>query len=528
MHRSLVLIAWITLVAPLWSAEVGVRNPSEFAAVVQHAAPGDTIVLAEGTWQDAELLLEANGTAERPITLRAQTPGKTVFRGNSRILIAGSHLIVSGIMFREAFHPEALVQFRRDSKRLAYGCRLTDCAIVDCNPTSTKCESHWVSLYGERNRIDHCLLEGKTNVGTTLVVWLPEQGGRPNEHHIDHNYFGPRPVLKKNGGETIRVGDSKTSMQTSSTVVEQNWFEQCDGEVEIVSNKSCGNLYRENVFSRCSGALTLRHGNDCRVEGNYFLGAKERGTGGVRIIGSGHVVTNNYFADLEGDDTRAAVSIMNGVPNSPLNGYAAVVRASVVDNVLVNCKQSFIIGLRDDDANNSVPPQGVTISGNVVMAKRAPIVALREPKAKVVWSRNIAAGAELGIKALDTQWKRSDLTLATQNGVEWPELSRPCGPRKPPIARSDAGPTWYQPDAQRRVPGSNSLASSRLRRQSVVARSHPRVSAIRRQWRPRARQVQWRSLVACTVSASKPKRSTSSRISSSVNAARSESANICR
>jgi poly(beta-D-mannuronate) lyase len=443
MHRYAVLIAWITLVAPLWSAEVGVRNPSEFAAVVNHASPGDSIVLADGTWQDAELVFEANGAAERPITLRAQTPGKTVFRGNSRILIAGNHLIVSGMKFQEAFHSDALVQFRRDSKRLAYDCRVTECAIVDCNPTSTKSASHWVSLYGERNRIDHCWLEGKTNVGTTLVVWLPEQGGRPNAHRIDHNYFGPRPVLKKNGGETIRVGDSKTSMQVSGTVVEQNWFDQCDGEVEIVSNKSCRNEYRANVFSQCSGALTLRHGDNCRVEDNFFLGAKARGTGGVRIIGRGHIVANNYFAGLEGDDTRAAISIMNGIPNSPLNGYAAVVGASVVGNVLVNCKQSFVIGLGDKDADTRVPPRDVTISGNVVVARRGPIVDMRERSAAVVWSSNVAAGAEIGIDVPENQWQKTDLALGMRNGLECPEVSKPCGPRKAPLDRREAGPSWY-------------------------------------------------------------------------------------
>ncbi|MDB4644342.1 hypothetical protein OAF59_01590 [bacterium] len=39
-------------------------------------------------------------------------------------------------------------------------------------------------------------------------------------------------------------------------------------------------MYRRNTFESCSGQLTLRHGNECIVEGNYFLGNGISGTSG--------------------------------------------------------------------------------------------------------------------------------------------------------------------------------------------------------------------------------------------------------
>ena len=39
----------------------------------------------------------------------------------------------------------------------------------------------------------------------------------PNYHLISHNYFGFRPALGVNGGETIRVGTSEWSFNTSRT-----------------------------------------------------------------------------------------------------------------------------------------------------------------------------------------------------------------------------------------------------------------------------------------------------------------------
>ena len=95
--------------------------------------------------------------------------------------------------------------------------------------------------------------------------------GSPNRHRIDHNHFGHRPPLRRNGGETIRVGNSWSSMSSSGTLVERNLFDRCDGELEIISSKSSDNVYRQNTLRACAGMLTLRHGNRCLVADNYFL-----------------------------------------------------------------------------------------------------------------------------------------------------------------------------------------------------------------------------------------------------------------
>jgi len=48
-------------------------------------------------------------------------------------------------------------------------------------------------------------------------------------------------------------------MHDSRALVEENRFEGCRGEIEIISNKSCENVYRRNTFVDCEGTLTLRH-----------------------------------------------------------------------------------------------------------------------------------------------------------------------------------------------------------------------------------------------------------------------------
>ncbi len=361
------------------------KNSDEVKKLVAQAQPGDSIVLADGTWQDVELLLDGSGTADNPITLRAQTPGRVRITGQSRVRLAGQHLVVSGLLFQGAWHHSALVEFRKDSKKSSEDCRFTGCAIVDCNPPQLDRGFKYISLYGRRNRVDHCRLEGKRNEGTTLVVWLADG---PVEHRIDHVHFGPRPRLEKNGGETIRIGDSTTSMVNARTIVENNYFEECDGEGEIISNKSCENIYRHNTFVRCEGALTLRHGHRCLVEGNYFLGHRKRYSGGVRIIGEDHRVINNYFADLQGDETRSAVSMMNGIPDTPLHGYSQVTGAVVAFNSFVNCKWSLAIGL-GEDKGATLAPKDCLVANNLFSIGKRPLLDEQTQSQGFVWQGNL-------------------------------------------------------------------------------------------------------------------------------------------
>ena len=93
--------------------------------------------------------------------------------------------------------------------------------------------------------------------------------------------------LGVNGGETIRIGTSANSMESSRTIVENNTFKNCDGEIEIISNKSANNIFRNNLFLESKGSLTLRHGNNTLVEGNVFLGNNVSKTGGIRVINEG-------------------------------------------------------------------------------------------------------------------------------------------------------------------------------------------------------------------------------------------------
>ena len=134
---------------------------------------------------------------------------------------------------------------------------------------------------------------------------------------------------RSNGGETIRIGTSDESLSASNTIVERNIFEGCDGEVEIVSVKSGGNIVRGNLFLASQGALVLRHGNGNLVERNVFLGKGKANTGGIRVINRDQIVRGNYIEGTRGTSFLSAIAVMNGVPNSKINLYHQVANAVI-------------------------------------------------------------------------------------------------------------------------------------------------------------------------------------------------------
>jgi poly(beta-D-mannuronate) lyase len=351
------------------AAVVRVGDPEAARKALRDAAPGDVIELAAGDWVDADLRLAGEGTVESPILIRAQEAGKTRFTGASRLRIGGRHLVVSGLHFHNISGSGAdWLELRIDSKLLASHCRVTECVFSEDDAFSAmEKENRWIGLYGHHNELDHCSISGKKNQGATLVVWLGTDDA--GHHRVHHNYFGPRPQLGKNGGETIRVGDSATHRHAAHCVIEQNVFFQCDGETECISNKSCFNLYHANWFHQVQGTLTLRHGNDCVVSNNFFAGDKVRRTCGIRVLGERHQILGNVLEKLEGDRFRAALCLVNGIPDSPDNGYYQVKDCAIQDNVIIDCKEGLVIGYNDEQ-KASLAPQDTRFIGNTLVPRK--------------------------------------------------------------------------------------------------------------------------------------------------------------
>ncbi|GAB3873852.1 hypothetical protein GCM10028824_26120 [Hymenobacter segetis] len=450
--KWLLYLALLTSGTAARAANIRVTDVAAFRTAVPRLQPGDTLVLAAGPWADAPLVFSGHGTAARPIVLRAERPGVVQLRGQSSLRLAGEYLVVMGLDFRNGYAPKGgVIEFRDGSNGLANHCRVTECVIDNFNRPSSDKDDKWIHFYGQYNRFDHNYIAGKKTGGVTIVVELPTPESRENHHQIDHNFFGPRPRLGSNGGETIRIGLGETSLSPSRTVVEDNYFYHCNGETEIISIKSGENMVRRNLFEECEGSVVLRHGNNNVVEGNYFLGHGKEQTGGVRVINAGHRVAGNYFADLTGHDFRGALVIMNGIPNSPLNRYAPVRDVLIENNTFVNCESVELAAGKS--AELSLPPTGVTLKDNVFYSPRlSNPFHVYDDISGLAFSNNSLqiSGKGPDIKGLDaavlTVQKSADgLLVPTPKGALKTTLRRP-------LTAAEAGPRWFRPEDAKAAP----------------------------------------------------------------------------
>jgi hypothetical protein len=72
---------------------------AEVAKAVTDAKPGDTVLLADGTYTET-LVVKASGEAAKPITIKAANPRKAVFtRKGQTARIDGSFLLFEGLLF---------------------------------------------------------------------------------------------------------------------------------------------------------------------------------------------------------------------------------------------------------------------------------------------------------------------------------------------------------------------------------------------------------------------------------------------
>ena len=341
------------------SNNIKVNSIEALHEAIKNSSAGDNIIIANGVYKDVEIEFYGQGTASKPITLKAETPGEVSIEGVSNLKIGGDYLIVEGLHFKNGYTPSKnVIQFKINDTLIANHSTVTNCVIDAFTQPDRDVSDHWVEFWGRHNQLSNNYITGKSNFGPTVMVRLDGNQHIKNYHQIINNHFGPRPRKGGPHGETMQIGDSGTSMTPSHTNVENNLFERCNGEVEIISSKSNNNTFKNNVFFESEGSLVLRHGNYATIDGNIFIGNdNSEFIGGIRVINTGHWITNNYFYKLKGSTFRAPLAIMNGIPKSPLNRYNQVTDVVIAHNSFIDTKTPFHFSVGSNVSQSEVLPK---------------------------------------------------------------------------------------------------------------------------------------------------------------------------
>ena len=388
--------------------------------------PSDTIVWADGTFEDAEVNISGiDGTEAAPITLKAATPGGVILKGESQFKVGAKQWVIEGFHFDggdKDINSYNTFQFRGNNNEPAMDCRLTNCAFTNLKTEDES--SKWVLVYGQNNTIDHCHFSGKNSKGALITV---ELGYLADDdvagHRISENYFADFSPQQGTDNETIRIGASQDQNKLGSCMVSSNYFVRCNGEVEIISSKSSYNVFHRNTFRQCDGSLVLRHGHHALVNGNFFFGDGAANAGGIRVVDSYHTITNNYLQDLTGTTWNAAFSILGGKQRSggSANGYQAVDEITVASNSIINCKRSIFL----NKAKGGRSPTGL-IANNLVSSSSAPLVTEDLSAAKLRWVGNLFYGAEVGSDAAGLGSVLADPKLDEADGLLRPDVAGPA------------------------------------------------------------------------------------------------------
>ena len=336
-----------------------VNNMDELRLAIADATAGTTIVLANGVWTDAQIKFYGHGNENSPIKLTVETPGEVTLEGQSYIHLGGEYLIVDGLYFKNGYSPEGgVIRFQIGKDSTAFHSQVTQSVIENFSRLNRWENDRWIEMYGQHNKFDHNYITGKSNDGATLMVYHKGNQHTNSYHQIEYNHFGPRPRKGGPRGETMRLGGSETSMTPGKVRVANNFFDRCNGEVEIISDKTNFNNFINNIFYKCEGSLVMRHSDYTTVDGNMFIGDDDSDFyGGIRVINTGHWITNNYFYKIRGAEFRSPLAVMNGIPKSSLNRYKQVTDVVVAYNTWVDCSSPFQIGVGQNKASKDVLPK---------------------------------------------------------------------------------------------------------------------------------------------------------------------------
>jgi poly(beta-D-mannuronate) lyase len=386
---SVFVLTMLGVLSPIYAANVDSLKALQDA--IAKAKPGDEIVVMDGVYK-GRLTINAKGKPDKPITIRAGSRGKAQFV--EPLSINGENIVLDG------FYLTARGAIAISGSHI----RVTRCTMS--NVVGGLDQGKWVrvSAGAQQVEIDHCLFENKENntrLDKECQLLQVMDAGRNERHHIHHNHF--RNVAKGktgNGYETIQLraeiprGASKgdhLKLGPSGTVVEYNLFENCNGEAELVSVKTVGDLLRYNTFRNCSGNLSLRHGKDNVVDGNYFFGS-----GGVVLNGTGHVVANNYF-----QKAGTAIIMWDGTPDLM---YVRVEQVKILHNTIVNCGLGMNVGINHSDYPNApgFEPKDCLIANNVFQQPSGTVLSFNNGEKPInwTWKNNVYQG-KLGVGAIN-------------------------------------------------------------------------------------------------------------------------------
>ena len=353
----------------------GTPNPTTVDTIsalqvrLDSAKPGDVITVKNGTYTTAgPIIVKTQGSAGKPIRIAAETVAGVTINGSDGfdVIAPAAYIQIDGFVFT---HASGKTQIRSGATHVQFL----------HNVFEQTGDGAYLTIAGDDADVDRNEFRNKHTLGNMIDV--RGAGSQVAQRvHIHDNYFHDfvSPGPGTNGAETIRFGLSGLSMSKGLGVIERNLFVRCVGENEMLSIKSGSNIIRDNTLLDSPGAqLTLRHGNENIVRGNYL-----RGTDGIRIFGDRNRVSENYL-----EANTGAIQIGNGdgevADGAQLTAHDRPDDSYITSNVLVNNERNIYMSGRE----KGLGATRTTIAHNIIQGG-GPAAVIDGPMPDAIWRDN--------------------------------------------------------------------------------------------------------------------------------------------
>ncbi|MEJ5995139.1 chondroitinase-B domain-containing protein [Pedobacter sp. Du54] len=337
---NLSFILSIFLLPTALAATYTVNSEKQFKEIIPVLVPGDEVLIKEGVYPNWSIEITGKGSLKAPICIKSENEGGVTFSGNLTkpvFNLLGSYLILKGINFKNC----NLLK----SSPLIIITNADHCVITKCTFSTNTAKVQYTPLVvfsgnSTGNQISRCTFTSNVDNQDIQVKITKETS--PLHTLIENNVFENKAKVSwknGNGGECVQVGQDPVLLgaRVSKTTVRFNRFLRCNGEPEVVSNKSSSNTYFKNYFEDNDGELVMRGGHDCLIDGNTFKG----GSGAIRVNGTGHTIINNEISNI-----KTAIRLMYGMAKgkTDVGFYIAASGCTLINNKIKQAHIGILIG----------------------------------------------------------------------------------------------------------------------------------------------------------------------------------------
>jgi Chondroitinase B len=243
-----------------------------------------------------------------------------------------------------------------------------NCKIVNCDFSSNQSGESMLHLSDCRGcTVSKCKFHDKSTIGVTLKI----DGSKTKDNIVEDCEWSNLTYSEGNGGEPLRLGNSRVSHLFFKTIVRNCRFRGLSADVETISIKSCGNIIEHCRHENCKSSFVIRHGHTNTIQDSEFLGE-----GGIRVYGKGNRILRNGFKNNNSKHFPPLTVVNGNTKDEPNEGdsgsggghasYTQVRNNEIIGNTFDNCKKCVVWG-RDP---RTFKPQDVKFKNNKVIADR--------------------------------------------------------------------------------------------------------------------------------------------------------------